>query len=277
MNEGDIMRITVLNENMVYKKNLIAEHGLSVLIEFNNKKILLDTGQSDVFIKNAKTLGVDLNNLDAIIISHGHYDHGGGLDYLNEINNIPNIYISTKALIPKFSINKKKNKYYFNGIDVDDNIKNHFHYIDDKEEIFKGVYLISNIPYSNDFESKPRGFYIKQKDKMLPDLMYDEQILVVETSNGLSLFMGCSHMGIINAVSYVKDIFKDKKIYSLFAGMHLINADKNRINKTVEMLKEENINHIMPCHCTGYKVSAKISEELKDSFIEVQCGSVIEI
>lgn len=271
------MRITVLNENMVYRKKLIAEHGLSLLVETGDKRILMDTGQSDVFIKNAEILGIDLNDLDAIIISHGHYDHGGGLDYLNEIDNIPSIYISEKALIPKFSINKKNNKYYFNGIEVNDNIKKHFHYIYNKEEIFKGIYLVNNIPYKNDFENKPSGFYLKQNNKMSMDLMYDEQILVIETSKGLSLFMGCSHMGVMNAISYIKDMFKGKKIYSLFAGMHLINADKSRIDKTINMLKKENIDYIMPCHCTGYKVSAKISEDFEDNYVEVQCGSVIEI
>jgi len=271
------MKITVLNENMVYKKNLFSEHGLSVLIETDNKKLLMDTGQSNLFIKNANTLGVNLNDLDGIIISHGHYDHGGGLKYLNELDNIPNIYITKKALLPKYSFNNYKQNYYFNGLDYDKSLENHFFYTSSKEEIFKGIHLISDIPYINDFESYPKGFYIKKNENLVMDLMNDEQVLVIETSKGLSVFMGCAHMGVINALSHIKRLFKGKKIYSLFAGMHLSKADKERVDKTISSLQKENIQYIMPCHCSGYKVIAKMSEIFNSEFIGIECGKVIEI
>ncbi|MGO5358210.1 MBL fold metallo-hydrolase [Anaerofustis sp. LCP19S3_F7] len=273
------MKITVLNENMVYRKNIIAEHGLSVLIEHDNKKILMDVGQSDVFLKNAQALNIDLNDLDAVIISHGHYDHGGGIKYLKNLSNIPSIYITKNALIPKYSINKKTNKYYFNGINESDlNLFNDkLYFTDEKEEIFNNFYLISNIPYVNSFENKPSKFYLKKNDKMIMDTMRDEQVFVISTKNGLCVFMGCAHMGVVNAIEYIKKLFKGEKIYSLFAGMHLINADSLRVNKTIEYIKNNNIQYIMPCHCSGYRVVSKIADECEKNFIEVQCGKIIQL
>lgn len=273
------MKITVLNENMVYRKNIIAEHGLSILIEHDNKKILMDVGQSDVFLKNAKALNINLNDLDGIVISHGHYDHGGGIKYLESLSNIPGIYITKNALIPKFSINKNTNKYYFNGINESDlNLfKDKLHFTDKIEEIFDNFYLISNIPYINDFENKPSKFFLKKNGNMILDEMSDEQVLVIRTKNGLCIFMGCAHMGVVNAIEYIKKVFNEEKIYALFAGMHLINADSQRINKTIEYLKNNNIQYIMPCHCSGYRVVSKIAAECENNFIEVQCGKTIQL
>ena len=97
------MKITILNENTVYRQGLFAEHGLSVLIEENDRRFLMDTGQSDVFLKNAETLGVDLTKLNGIILSHGHYDHCGGMEYLDGSRGMPPVYIQKSAFEKKYS------------------------------------------------------------------------------------------------------------------------------------------------------------------------------
>ncbi|WP_290771321.1 MBL fold metallo-hydrolase [Anaerofustis sp.] len=273
------MRITVLNENTVYKKRLLGEHGLSFIIEYKDKKLLMDTGQSDVFIKNAETLGVNLDDLDGIIISHGHYDHGGGLKYIGSLKNIPSVFVNKKALISKYSTNYKNGKFYFNGIDYDsvDCIKDNIVYTKDTDEIFKDMYLVSNIPCSDNSERVSSRFFLKDNNRFIPDFMKDEQVFVIDTKDGLALFAGCAHVGIMNIINYVKEIFSGKSIYLLFGGMHLINVDAGRIEQTTAFLKKENIRYIMPCHCTGYTAAVYMAKELKDNFVSVECGKILEI
>lgn len=267
------MKISILNENTVYKRGLIAEHGLSLLIETDNKRILFDMGQSFAFTYNAEKMNISLEGLDAIVISHGHYDHTGGLEYLVKSNQkLPNIYVQEEAFFEKKN-GEKNIGIPWNVEEFRDNIV----YVSEKEEIFQNIYLISNIPYYTDFERVPSKFKKIKYGKIVEDDMIDEQVLVIEKEEGLFVFAGCSHRGIINILKHVNKIFNGKRICFLIAGMHLISSNNEYIQRTIDELKKIDIDKIIPLHCTGPIAISRIQAEFKDKCEMVETGQIISL
>ncbi len=273
------MKVTVLNENTVYRQGLLAEHGLSVLIETDRYRYLFDTGQSDVFLKNARAMGVTLEGLDGVILSHGHYDHTGGLPYLLD-EGVP-VYVGEGAFLPK--IHKKQNVHRQIGIPWGRErlAPGQLHLIKDKTKIAEAVFLLPKVPYQVDFEPPDDSFFLEEKTEeglcCRPDLMEDEQILVIRTDKGLSLFMGCCHMGIINCIRYVQEQFAGEHIYSILAGMHLMGAAEARVDRTLEALKELEVDVLLPVHCTGLSNIARMRWEMPEKCRLAVCGSVVTL
>lgn len=276
------MKIHILTENTVYKRDLIAEHGLSLLIEANGKRILFDTGQSDVYIKNAAKLGEEMTNLDAVILSHGHYDHCGGIEYFPQgEKKFPPLYIREGAF--KDKRHYKEGHYMAIGIDwKKEDYKGTVIETKERHDLGHGFTLLGKIGYETDFEEKPNGFYIleeKEEEGLypIPDLMEDEQLLVIETKKGLSLFMGCSHMGIINCIRRVEKEFPGKRIHTILAGMHLKSASANRLNRTMEELKNLDFDYLIPVHCTGMYPIIRMKQELGDRCLLAETGLKLEL
>lgn len=277
------MKVTILTENTVYKRGLLGEHGLSLLIETGSQRYLFDTGQSRVFLHNAAKLGIDLKGLDGIILSHGHYDHGGGMEYWHELGDVP-IYVQEKAFEKKYNENSRTSKLYYIGLEDRGNWQKK---ADVRKlsgggtQIAKGVFLLSEIPYTTYFEPVPGCFWKSglqyPGDELLVDKMEDEQLLVIEEEEGLCVFAGCAHAGIINCLRYVQTIFPDKKIYCLVAGMHLKNCDAKRVEKTVRTLKELEIDIVMPVHCTGMRAIAAMRQGLGSACVLPEVGKKLEI
>lgn len=275
------MKISVLTENVVYKRGFIGEHGLSLLIETGGKKFLFDTGQTCVFQQNAGKIKADLENLDGIILSHGHYDHCGGLGvWLTEGQgklSCP-VYISDGAFQRKYTKNPKTGQMRYIGIDWEPELCGSMlkRIKEEKQEIAENVFLLSKIPYKIPFESRPELFY-QNEAGTIPDNMEDEQLLVIREEQGLFVFAGCAHPGIINCLTYVKESFPGERIYGVFAGMHLKSCSRERLHATIRELKALNAGIIVPMHCTGIQAIAAIKEELKEVCRLAEAGKVIQI
>ncbi|MBW6411204.1 MBL fold metallo-hydrolase [Clostridium weizhouense] len=276
------LKITTLIENEPDQNNfLINEHGLSLYIEINNIKILFDTGQSGNFIKNAKKLKVDLNNLDYVILSHGHYDHSGG--FMKLVENINN---SFKLIVGDGFLNKKyklleENKYRFNGNTFDEKFikQNNIptKYInEDTYNISEDVIVFSNFERSTDFEVLNKKFYIKKDTKYIIDEFLDEIVLAIKVKEGLVVILGCSHVGVVNIL---KTIMKrtGMPIYCVVGGSHLIEADDFRLKNTIKFLKENNISILRLSHCTGEKGIRELQCEFGEKFVYNNTGNIIEI
>lgn len=271
------MKIRILTENTVYRRGLFGEHGLSLLIEANGKKILFDTGQSDVYIKNAKKLKEDLSDLDGIVLSHGHYDHCGGMEFFPQMEQCPPLYVREGAFQDKRHC--KAGKYEVIGIDwQQEDYPGQIIETGNRYDLGDGFTLIGNIGYETDFEPMPDGFFIVL-DGMdaIPDLMSDEQLLVVETEKGLSLFMGCSHMGVINCIKRVQKEFPGKRIHSILAGMHLKAVPKSRIERTIEELQKMDFDYLIPVHCTGLSAIVQMKQALGDRCLLAEAGKKFEL
>ena len=199
------MRIVILTENMANGRGLLAEHGLSVLVEAAGKRILFDTGQSDVYLRNAGELGESLEGLDGIVLSHGHYDHTGGLPAFPEELPAP-VFVRENAFEEKLSGSREKGTYRDIGIPWRKEggegafgrgkllAKGLLRQTGSLEEIFPDVWTVSGIRAVVPEEPVPEQFFLRRGDMLVPDLMEDEQLLVFHTPEGLAVFAGCAHL-----------------------------------------------------------------------------------
>lgn len=278
------MKISILTENTVYKRGFLGEHGLSVLIETEDRRYLFDTGQSNVFLHNAAKLQLSLKELDGVILSHGHYDHCGGMENLPQQDKEIPVYIHQKAFEKKYAENLKTGELRYIGLENTENWPEwaRLHKLQGGcNEIGAGIYLLSEIPYTTEFEPLPKGFWKDSEQssplELVADTMEDEQLLVIEREEGLCVFAGCAHPGIINCLHYVQSIFPNIHIHSLLAGMHLKGCGRERVQKTILALQELEIDRIIPLHCTGLRAIAAIREALGSCCLLPEAGKQIEL
>lgn len=281
-----MIKMAFLSENKTDNPGCVAEFGLSVYIETKEEKILFDTGASDLFVKNAKFLDVDLKTVEHVVISHGHYDHSGGVPAFCDINTTAPIYIHKEAFEETYGTE--------NGI-LDKEACSILWNEEEKQKILKrttltdGVFNISEdviisgtIPNVEGIEPTEK-FYIKNYSKgnnveLIEDEMNHEQFLIVRdrkedgTSKGLYVFSGCSHKGIIPVLRYVKKLFPQEKVLGLIAGMHLYSADQNIRNKVISEILNENIELVIPVHCTGIKAICDLKAAMGEKCIVATAG-----
>ncbi|MGB9750373.1 MAG: MBL fold metallo-hydrolase [Caldisericia bacterium] len=258
-------KITVLCNDKA-KDNFYFEHGFSALIEKDDTSFIFDTGSTDVFLKNLKILGKDINKIDNIVISHGHYDHFGGLRFLNEKEKRFNLWTKDEIFIPKYSkkvfagIKKEelKDKYNFNIVK------------DDVLEIFPKVFILGKVPMKSGFEEIDRNFEIKENESYKKDHFNEELNLVIDDGK-LILITGCAHRGIVNIVNFAIEKF-NKRIDIVLGGFHLYNSSKKKLELITKYLNEKKINKLIPCHCTGDSAIKIFKEKFKGEVIECLAG-----
>ena len=243
------MKIRCLIENKE-TPFLLYEHGLSLLIEYNSKLILFDTGKTNSFLSNAKKLNIDLSNIDYLVLSHAHYDHTGGvIEFVKENNYKNNIYIGNGFKDNKYSL--EDNNYTYKGIPFKLNdIKNTI-YIDNSYIISEKITLYNNFKELNNFEHISPKFYILDKE-YIKDKFIDEVVLTIDTSKGLIVIVGCSHVGICNILDEVKNR-SNRPIRGVIGGFHLSKENTEYASKIIDKLKNYNLEFICPIHCSGHE------------------------
>lgn len=274
------MKITTLIENEAgHNKELKNEFGLSLFIEDEDISLIFDTGKSGDFIFNAQKLQIPLNNTKHVVLSHSHFDHTGGIRKLvDTFNNKFTLHISKTffeekhritGVIHEFLGNNFNEKYILDkGININ--------YIDtDEFKLSKNITLFTNFKSLNNFETPTRYYFRKIYDDYILDSMEDELVLGIDTSKGLLIVCGCSHIGIANIVENIK-CRTQKKIYGIIGGLHLSKASDERIEKILKYFDECNIEFFGVSHCTGEKVT-KILRESKKNFIYNNTGNTIII
>ncbi len=233
------MKIVVLVENTSINENLSGEHGLSLYIETEKHKILFDMGQTDLFVKNAKRLGVDLTEVDIAILSHGHYDHGGGLKKFLEINEKAPVYISKYAFEPHYNGTEK-----YIGLDVNLCESKRIVYTDDVIRIAKGLTLYHCNSKEKSYDLGSFGLNKKIGDVFVPDDFLHEQYLCMEENGKKILLSGCSHKGILNIVEWFKpDV--------LIGGFHFSKFSLDETLESYAKILDGVDTMYYTCHCTG--------------------------
>jgi 7,8-dihydropterin-6-yl-methyl-4-(beta-D-ribofuranosyl)aminobenzene 5'-phosphate synthase len=269
------IRITTLVDDTALGGGLLAEHGLSFWIEYGDKRILFDTGQSDILIQNAKTLGINLAETNAIVLSHGHYDHTGGLPTVLDIASKAKIYLHPAATEPKFSRKVPGAKSIgMSHLAKKAVQKRHVIWTATPAQIFPGMSVTGQVPRLNNFEDVGGAFFVDENYQK-PDELLDDQTLFIESAKGLVVVLGCAHSGVVNALDYISNLTSRNKIYAVIGGMHLLNASKERIEQTITIFRKYNIQKFGFAHCTGANAAKRFSDAFKDRCFSCSAGTLV--
>lgn len=275
------LQITVLVENTARKAKLLAEHGLSFWIEVNGRRILFDTGQGLVLRHNARQLEIPLDATEIIALSHGHYDHTGGLGdvYSPSAREKIDLYLHPAALEEKYAQEKTPPHRYIGMAGIDElglrRQTSHVIWTAEPTPLMEGVYLTGEIPRRNDFEDTGGPFYLDLACTE-PDPIKDDQALYIETPAGIVVVLGCAHAGLVNTLDYIAELTGRDRMYAVFGGMHLVRAQRPRLEATIAALKRYHVQRIGTAHCTGMLATTYLWSRLPNECFECPVGTVLD-
>ncbi len=269
------MRLTTLVENKASRPGLCAEHGLSVLVENGTERLLFDTGQTDCLIHNLEVLNIDPAGIDRVVLSHGHYDHAGGLPSLSAFTR-PVVYAHPEIFRRRYAAKgqlryigiKNRNFYEQQGV--------RFVLSDQPTEVIADVHTTGYETMATPFEIVDKGFVYETDNGYAKDNVPDDQSLVLNTPRGLFVLFGCAHRGIINIMRQSEQRF-GKKVFGFMGGTHLGAAEEDQVRLTIDALKAMDLEIVAPLHCTGTAATARLAGEFGDRFMSLNGGSAIDV
>jgi len=275
------MRLTVLVDNNP-GHNLAGEWGLSFFIEADGQKILFDTGSSNLFMKNAAHLKINLQDLNYLIFSHGHYDHTWGLDFLLQnyladripLESRPALIAHPGSLIPKFRNDGNEFGVLLSEPALQRNFKTNL--TREPFQLTENLFFLGEIPRKFDFEGKTSLGQTLISGALKDDYLLDDTAMAYKTSKGLIVITGCSHSGICNIVERARKICREERVRDIIGGFHLLElkSDDPKLSGTSRYLKELNPARLYPGHCTDLYCKMALGKVVPLN--EVSCGLVLE-
>ena len=281
------MKVTTLVENtrLGGRKDLSAEHGLSLHIQRDGKQILFDTGMTEAFNRNAERLGVNIQEVDMMVISHHHFDHGGGLAHFLEANPKAKVYLRRNEAgdcLRVFGIIKKHV-----GLDkrLFQKYEDRFEFVDEFTEISPDVFILTEIGNSSPLPKGNRYLFVKKGNARSLDSFEHELIMVVREKEGSVVFTGCSHRGILNMVDAVSVQFQGLPIKAVFGGFHMIGlpilnmmaGSKKEVEGIGKEMLKYPIEKVYTGHCTGAKAYRILKGVMGEKLEYLSTGSSVEV
>lgn len=276
-----MVKITILIDNTAPEEtNLIAEHGFSALIEDQETKLLFDTGASNAFLANAHHLGVNLTDVDALVISHAHWDHSGGVkDFVSQWQAEQKMLYVGQHFFQTHYSNRPPlieagapfDAAYLEqqGIAV--------HYCKAVKQLSTHCYVVSGFERSNVIEEPNEKFLIQSGENIIIDEFTDECALVIKRNEALHLLVGCAHIGILNMVEHVKNLF-NLPVVGVYGGIHLMDSTHSYITTILENLSLLGVTELGLCHCSGEEVHIVLEKQFSQfEKVAVEGGQVITL
>ncbi len=270
------MSVTIVVNN-VANDGLAAEHGLAFWIEAADQRVLWDTGQGAALPANLEALGIDLATADHVVLSHGHYDHGGNLADVLERAPRAVMHLHPAATGTRYSIHEGNARS--NGLSdaalgalaaLPDRRRRH---VSLATELAPGLGLTGTVPRVTSFEDTGGPFF-RDPDGLVPDLLLDDMSLWYDTPDGLVVCLGCAHAGVVNILTYIRQVSGNRPLDTVMGGMHLGAASETRLRMTVAALREMAPRRVVTCHCTGDAAAAYLARELGGTVTAGRAGQV---
>ena len=272
--DGEMFQLTILSENTVRGAGLLGEHGLAYWLDTGSHRVLFDTGQGMALLPNAAKLGIDLSRADAIVLSHGHYDHVSGLPDALRAAPGAELWFHPAATQRKFTRDADGRA---RRISTDFMERAEFgtnrvvRQVSGPEEIVPGVWVTGEVPRTNDFEDTGGPFFLDEALEM-PDPIADDMALYLPGPSGLSVIFGCAHAGAINTLEHILGQTGSMPCDTLVGGLHLAAASPMRMDRTVAALQAIAPRRMGFCHCTGAHAIHRLWQEFPDAYLEVHAG-----
>lgn len=274
MKSPDGVRVTLLSENLARGKNILGEHGLAWWIDTGDARVLFDTGQGLALGHNAAQLGIDLGRADAIVLSHGHYDHVGGLPIALERAPRASLWLHPAACAPKFSRSADgrarristdfmEHRDFGRGREI--------RHVEAPVEVVPGIRLTGEVPRTHPWEDVGGPFFLDE-GLSEPDPIRDDLTMFLPGDGECTVIFGCAHAGIINILDYISHLTGGLPFGTLAGGLHLLAAGPERMDHTIGHLRELDPKRILACHCTGFRAQLRIAAGFPDIVAEAHAG-----
>ena len=274
------IQITTIADNSTMEAGVLGEWGFSVFVEAGSSTFLLDTGASGATVRNADRMHLDLKKIEAIVLSHGHYDHTGGLRSVLERIGRSDVRIVAHPQVVerKYGYDRRTKTYRYVGIPhqqdllVDSGAR--FAFQREPVWLTDDIVASGEEPMTTDFESVADNLYVRQEERFVPDCMADDQSVYVRTDLGLIVILGCAHRGMINIIRHAQHLLNTEQIYMVMGGTHLQPASREQVDKTIRALREMEVSWLGVSHCTGLSVAARLAGEFEGHFFFNSAGTV---
>lgn len=275
------LKITTLSENTAGMVNYLAEWGLSILVETGDTTVLLDTGQGISVCRNVDVLGIDLGKVDKIVLSHGHYDHTGGLrEVLGKMKKGVDVIAHPDIWQPKYARRPGHPDRYI-GMPFQreelESLGARFKLTAEPVRVGRSIMTTGEVPMVTEFEKIAQALMVKENGGFQPDPIRDDQALVIKTEHGLVVILGCAHRGAINTLYHARRITGVDQVYMVLGGCHLMDSTQEQVWLTIAALKELGVQRLGLSHCTGLPAACLIRQEFGENFFFNNTGTVVEV
>jgi 7,8-dihydropterin-6-yl-methyl-4-(beta-D-ribofuranosyl)aminobenzene 5'-phosphate synthase len=241
--------------------------------------ILVDTGLSSTATHNAQLLGIDLSTIDRIVLSHGHVDHTGGLRDVLRIKKVVEVIAHPDIWDSKYTRRDKQKRERYIGIPFSreelESLGAQFNLTKEPARISEHIVTTGEIPMVSGYEHVENNLFVKKDGVLRQDPLADDIALVIDTEFGLVVILGCAHRGIVNTLRHAQKLTGKKSVYAAIGGTHLIRASEERIEKTINGLKDIGVKKLGVSHCTGFPAQARLFQEFGDDFFLNNAGTRI--